>query len=126
MCFYARTDRSRAKTAAGAITGFKRFKKRGDTLTSPYRKGFTWKIGEYKIEPHFEKTADDYGEVNRGFHCYKTYAEAASRKLKGEKVYMVLIPSGARYHENDEQYCSSEMVIVPAEVSYIPRSKRKK
>lgn len=116
MCFYAKSDNSRSKVVDGAITGFKRFKKRGDVLSSPYKKAFKWKFNELKVEEKFDKTAD-YGEVNVGFHCYKTYKEAIDKKQKGEKVYMVVIPSGARYHENDVQYCSNKMVVLDFELT---------
>lgn len=128
MCFYTNKMKGIAKIVETPITGFKRFKKKGDVLSSPYIHKCKWKFSEEKLETGFEKIAHNY-EVNVGLHCYKSLTEALFHRGRGEKVYMVNIPVGALVHENDTQYCSNKMIVEPYDLKPVTKkktSKRKK
>lgn len=88
-------------------------KEKGGILKSPYRKKSKWKLGKQKTAVKFD-AATRGSAVNIGFHCYRNINQAMAgvRYHNDRGAFLVKIPKGAMYYENNTEICANKMVIM--------------
>lgn len=115
MCFYKKTRESVAIKAHQDIFALKVLVKGKDKkLHSPHQTA-TWTIGKVKRCTKFDPKREGSLEVNEGLHCYRMlnmafYAKGRYNLSKG--VFVVMIPEGAMYYQNENEICANKMVVL--------------
>lgn len=105
MCFYKEFG-SELKTATKAITVYKGLIKQKGRLKSPYQ--FTvWSERGVRTIKNFVEEADKGIVIHYGFHSAKRWNTAR----KHGRVYVFIIPKGAKYYENSEEYVSNKIYL---------------
>lgn len=76
-------------------------------LRSPYKTSTVWRRGKIVTESNFEEKTTCL-HLNYGFHsCIE-----ASRGLNhADKVYKFVIPKGALYYKNNNEYLSNQIYL---------------
>jgi hypothetical protein len=110
MCFYKTYQNPLAKKATQDMYAFKLLKKKNGELYSPVRNSKWGKLGKKRAIGF--KSDVSGNQVYQGIHCYKGVNEAIKSRYTGVSIFLMKIPRGAWYYENDTQYCSSSAAIV--------------
>lgn len=112
MCFNKKSHDQVAQKATRDIYGIKVLIKEKSELRSPYMYS-KWRLGVTKRAHKFDPKRAGLINVNEGLHCYKTLDEAVqdSQGAYKEKVFLVVIPKGTMYYENDTQFCAQRMYL---------------
>lgn len=108
MCFINRRNQPSAKVATEDIHVFKGLTvdKKG-RLYAPVQKT-RWRIGWTKWSWRMVKSGSP-DEIYRGLHSAKTWQHA---NKYGDKIFNAVIPKGAKYWENDDEFVSNKLRIV--------------
>lgn len=113
MCFYKTSTEQVAIKAHRSIYGIKALIKKKDELLSPYMFA-KWRLGRSKRATNFDPKRNGCSNVNEGLHCYRTIDEAIrhSEGSANEKLFLVEIPKGAMYYQNDTEFCANKMNLL--------------
>lgn len=145
MCFSMYTSRpSRPKVARNQIIVYKRLTPGvGNKYQSPYKyfefeRGFHYYNEDPKLEIITNKIqrarvkGNYFIAVHEGLHSYATIAVAREYLEGAEEIVEMIIPKGAIYYTDGEEYVSSELIFPAYEdagnlknIEYLPLKKKK-
>ncbi len=115
MCFNKKSTGDMAMTAWGDVYCVKLIEKVDGELNSPYRKA-KWVLGKKKVAKAFDSKTVGTSKVDIGLHSYRVIQRAvplvAGGGSRNLRVFLAKIPKGAKYYENDHEYCSNALVLV--------------
>lgn len=127
MCFSPKSNVRKAKTARSSIIAFKLMRcVKENTALSPFQY-FTWTTGK-EYSSYLNRELDYPGQgINEGLHCFKTLKDAKNYPSREQyhEIAVVMIPKGAMYYENDEQYVSNRMVMLGTNISLFKKVVKK-
>lgn len=106
MCFTNNGKNTSVQIATKAILVYKGLDRYKGKLVSPYYSEFQWKEKKKVQEADFDSYPGYFAFY--GFHSCKT---AKNAKLHGNRAYAFIIPKGALYFENDDQYISNKIYL---------------
>lgn len=117
MCFLTPPNVFKAKVARRDIIAFKSLyvSQIGtrQTITSPVKR-FSWKVGTLYTCPMDAQLSYKGKNIYVGFHCFKKKKGAAD--YSGNTVAPVMIPKGAFYYENEDQFVSNKMILLGSNI----------
>lgn len=109
MCFDNNRKQKTVKIAEQDIKSFKALISENGKLTSPIKRKTKWRLGKIK-KVWFMVKKGTPNEINRGLHSAKT-VDCAQGYYSG-CIYNCIIPKGAAYWENDDEYVSNALRVI--------------
>lgn len=111
MCFTNNLNQTAPKVAENDIECYKFLM----DLCSPFYYNGIWKENELK-EAEIAETADHNDELNIGFHSCKDVERCIWYRADVEyqhicPIYKFIIPKGALYYENNNEYLSDKIYL---------------